>query len=132
MVFGTFDLLHKGHVDFFKQAKSLGDYLVVVVARDSNVLRLKGKVADSSEKQRLLAVKSVSFVDKVVLGSSDIGSYKVILDESPAIIALGYDQDVSENVLKKELYALGLNVDVVRLNPFKPDVYKSSKLKNSC
>ena len=35
--FGTFDILHLGHVNFFKQAKSLGDELVVVIARDVNV-----------------------------------------------------------------------------------------------
>src|SRR3989344_5438626 len=34
MVFGTFDILHVGHLDFFKQARKLGDYLLVVVARD--------------------------------------------------------------------------------------------------
>jgi cytidyltransferase-like protein len=44
MVFGTFDFLHKGHLNFFKQARSLAKnpYLIASVARDYNVKRIKG------------------------------------------------------------------------------------------
>ena len=41
MVFGTFDIFHKGHENFLKQAKKLGDCLTVVVARDETVLKFK-------------------------------------------------------------------------------------------
>ena len=41
MLFGTFDGLHEGHFDLFRQAKKYGDYLVVVVARDVNVKKIK-------------------------------------------------------------------------------------------
>ena len=41
MVFGSFDLVHKGHVNFLKQAKKLGDELIVVVARDDNIEKVK-------------------------------------------------------------------------------------------
>ena len=44
MVFGTFDYLHEGHKDFFRQAKQYGDELVVVVARDETVKQIKGKL----------------------------------------------------------------------------------------
>ena len=41
MVFGTFDGLHEGHLDFFRQAREYGDYLIVAVARDVNVKKIK-------------------------------------------------------------------------------------------
>ena len=43
IVFGTFDILHKGHLNLFKQAKQHGDYLMAVIARDKNVKKAKGK-----------------------------------------------------------------------------------------
>ena len=39
MTFGSFDVLHKGHEHYLKEAKSYGDYLIVVVARDENILK---------------------------------------------------------------------------------------------
>ena len=43
MCAGTFDIVHKGHIYFLEQAKKFGDYLVVVVARDSTSEKNKGK-----------------------------------------------------------------------------------------
>src|SRR3989344_5946032 len=44
MIFGTFDMLHEGHLDFFRQARSLaaGPHLIVSIARDASVARVKG------------------------------------------------------------------------------------------
>ena len=52
MVFGTFDIFHDGHRDYFKQAREFGDYLIVVVARDENVLKIKGNIPRNNEKAR--------------------------------------------------------------------------------
>jgi len=43
LVFGTFDGLHEGHKNFFKQAREFGDFLVVVVGRDSTIVKTKGR-----------------------------------------------------------------------------------------
>ena len=53
MVYGTFDVLHLGHVDFLRQAKALGDFLVVSVARDVNAKKFKGYAPVFGEKERL-------------------------------------------------------------------------------
>jgi len=42
LCWGTFDLLHRGHIEFLKDAKSRGDYLVVVVISDETVFKNKG------------------------------------------------------------------------------------------
>src|SRR5688572_18630095 len=75
MVFGTFDGLHLGHEHFFKQARALAKTgrpaLIVSVARDRNVLRIKGQQPQLGERQRLALIKKHSLVDKALLGGLD-------------------------------------------------------------
>ncbi|MFA5318634.1 MAG: adenylyltransferase/cytidyltransferase family protein [Patescibacteria group bacterium] len=122
--FGTFDGLHKGHLNYFQQAKKLADYLVVVVARDENVLKLKRHQPNFTEKQRLTAVKNSELVDEVILGERK-DKMAVIKKIKPNIIALGYDQDESEEKLQKFFP----NIKIVRLKPYHPEKYKSSILR---
>ena len=71
MIFGTYDILHPGHLDFFRQAKQHGDVMIAVVARDQNVVRIKGKQPVHSEEKRRVRVETVPDVDVAVLGNSD-------------------------------------------------------------
>src|SRR6185369_10758254 len=91
MVFGVFDLLHPGHVDFLKQAKSLGNFLIVSVARDINVIKIKNQRPVHAEKQRMENIGKVPYVDKIVLGGK-LDPWPHIVREKPDVIALGYDQ----------------------------------------
>ena len=68
MVSGCFDLLHGGHVAFFKTASSYGD-LYVSIGRDENLLLLKGKKPVFAESERLYIVKSVRYVHDAFLAS---------------------------------------------------------------
>jgi FAD synthetase len=121
MVFGTYDFFHKGHADFFNQARKHGNFLIAVVAKDKNVKNIKGKLPKNKEKIRLSEVKKHS--DKAVLGSLT-DRYKVIKKLKPDIICLGYDQEADLKKLKE------FNIPIKRLKPFKPHLYKSSKIKN--
>ncbi len=130
MVFGTFDFLHKGHLDFFRQARSLAQepFLVVSIARDVNVKKIKGSFPLYNEKQRLVTVAGCKLVDRALLGG--LRNYLThIVKEKPQIIALGYDQSAYTKTLKQDLKALGLRVKIVRLKAHKPHLYKSSILK---
>lgn len=128
MAFGTFDILHQGHINFLRQAKKYGD-LIVVIARDRTVKQAKGKPPDNAEKQRLRAVKAAGLADKIILGSLT-DKYAAIKKYRPDIIALGYDQKFFVDRLKDELKKLKLNTKIIRLKSFKPKKYKSSILKN--
>lgn len=123
MAFGTFDRLHPGHLNFFGQAKKCGDYLVIVVARDINVKKIKGRFPKKNEKQRLAAIKKAGVGDKVLLGQIK-NPYAVIKKEKPAVIALGYDQ----KSFSQGLGAKFPEIKIVRLKSFKPNIYKSSKI----
>lgn len=130
MVFGTFDGLHKGHLDFFKQAKNLmkNSFLIVSIGRDKNVLKIKGKKPILSEKKRLALVKKSGLADKVILA----GEKKYlphILKEAPNIIALGYDQKAYVKELKKDLKNKDISVKIIRLKPYKEYIYKNHLLK---
>ena len=125
---GTFDMLHPGHLNYLKQAKKYGNYLLVVVARDQTVEKERGRKPVVRENDRLDMVKAVNLVDKAVLGN--IGDkLKVVEQYKPNIICLGYDQRVDEDKLKEELKRRGLHVDVRRMKGYKADRYKSSILK---
>ena len=88
MVFGTFDVLHPGHLHFLAQARALGDFLIVSVSRDSNVVKFKKHKPVFTEKERLELVRNLAMADKAVLGSGQ-NYRKHILAQKPDIIALG-------------------------------------------
>lgn len=128
MVFGTFDDLHAGHENLFTQAAGLGDVLIVVVARDETVRRVKGKYPENTEKKRLAEVKNHPLVTKAVLGEL-ADKHTVIRKYKPDIIALGYDQFVFTYTIKKTLIDAKINAEIMRLKPYNPNIYKSSLMR---
>lgn len=131
MVFGTFDGLHLGHLNFFRQARALvsgKSFLIVSVARDKNVMRIKGRVPILDERKRMLFIKKKKLADRVIL--SGLKNYLPhIVRERPEIIALGYDQRAYVKNLKRDLKKAGFLVKIARLKPFKEKIYKSHLLK---
>jgi FAD synthetase len=113
MATGTFDLLHMGHIYYLREAKKLGDILVVVVATDSTVQKLKHDPITLQES-RVNLIKELKMVDEVYLGHDD-DMYKIVQEIKPDIIALGFDQIHNDTTIKNELKKRKLNVKVVRL-----------------
>ncbi|MFA5829683.1 MAG: adenylyltransferase/cytidyltransferase family protein [Candidatus Gracilibacteria bacterium] len=130
IAFGTFDLFHAGHENYLKQAKALGEYLIVIIARDETVRKIKGRQPDDNERQRAKSVKKSGIADKVVLGYHN-DKHKVLKKFRPDVIALGYDQFVFTQRLEKTLIDLKLNAMVERLQSYEPQVYKSSLLRKA-
>ena len=129
MAFGSFDILHEGHKHYLKEAKSYGDYLIVVVARDENILKFKGRKPRNDENHRLDEIKKLELADEAVLGHKD-NILKVLDDFKPDVICLGYDQKtIDEGKLKLELKKRNLKAEIIRAKPYKEHVYKSSKLR---
>lgn len=122
LVFGTFDKLHPGHRFLLREAKKHGDRLVVVVARDHNVEKVKSRRPSQSEQERLTNIQAVPEVDEARLGLEDFNKKEQVIAEiQPNIICLGYDQ-------APKFQSSNPHIQVIRLPAFRPDIYKSSKL----
>ncbi|MBI4450075.1 FAD synthase [Candidatus Uhrbacteria bacterium] len=129
LAFGVFDLIHPGHLAFLRQAKRLGDELVVVVTRDDAAEREKGRRPRLTAKERAQLIASVRWVDRVVIGDPPKRYFSVIRRLKPNIIALGYDQPCDISAFRTILRSLGLpKTRVVRLREHKGHRYHSSKL----
>jgi len=128
MLFGTFDIIHPGHINLFKQAKKHADDLIIIVARDKTVKRIKGFFPSLPEIDRKRNLEHFDTSFKVILGDLD-DPYLAIREFKPEVICLGYDQkeftDRLEHVLKEE----GIKAKVIRLEPYKDKIYKSYLLK---
>jgi FAD synthetase len=102
---GVFDLLHYGHLKYLEEAKKLGGEgaeLIVVIARDSTVLKRKGRFPVMKEEHRRALVEALKPVDKAILGGVDLNTAKIIQKVKPDIIAIGYDQgDIAELIARQ-------------------------------
>ena len=132
MVFGTFEIVHPGHLDFFRQARQLAKnpWLVVSVSREANAERIKNKKLAASESARLRQVKNAQGVDSAVLGGKT-DYFAHILKESPDIIALGYDQKAYVKELRRDIKRAGLKTSIIRLKAYRPRLFKTSLIRQN-
>lgn len=116
LVSGCFDMLHSGHIAFFREAASYGD-LYVALGSDKTVYDLKGRVPVNSERERLFMVQSVSFVKKAFVsqGSGLLDFEQEFREFEPDIFIVNEDGHLAE---KKDLCdALGVEYIVLQREP---------------
>lgn len=83
ITYGTFDLLHYGHIELLRRAKELGDYLIVGLSTDAFNETAKGKKAYFSYNQRKKMLEAIRYVDLVIpeenweQKAKDINRYEV-------------------------------------------------------
>ncbi|MDA1168970.1 MAG: adenylyltransferase/cytidyltransferase family protein [bacterium] len=132
LFFGSFDPLHAGHKHAFQEARSLGDYLIVVVARDSTIREQKKRSPYQKEYERLAQVAAQCSVDEAILGDEFPSLYTLLTSIPFDILALGYDQVASHEKITSRLENSGKgHISIVRLAAFEPHQYKSSLLRSS-
>lgn len=66
ITYGTFDLLHYGHINLLRRAKALGDYLIVCVSTDEFNEKSKGKRCYFTYEKRKMLVEAIRYVDLVI------------------------------------------------------------------
>lgn len=145
MVFGTFDNLHPGHQDYFRQAWRGGVSgakkvkapaaasgrveMIAVVARDKNVLKIKGRAAQEDEKTRAKKVRAawreLGIKGRVILGAVR-DRWAVLKKYRPDIICLGYDQKTDWRRLKVEITKSCPDCKIKKMKAHHPEKYKSS------
>jgi len=108
---GYFNPLHVGHLDYIKEAKKLGDWLVVIVNNDKQVT-IKGATPFMSQDDRLKIVSALRDVDEVFLSIDQDGSVRESLRAiKPAVFGNGGDRN-NNNVPESEI-CKELNIEII-------------------
>ncbi len=115
ITYGTFDLLHYGHINLFRRAKALGDYLIVALSTDEFNWEEKGKKCYFSYEQRKALVESIRYVDLVIPEESWEQKRTDIRDYCVDVFVMGDDWEGKFDFLKDE------GADVVYL-PRTPEI----------
>ena len=123
ITYGTFDLLHYGHVNLLQRAKQLGDYLIVAISTDEFNLNKKNKKCYFSYEERKRLVEAIRYVDLVIPEEdweqkiADVKEYKVdtfvigddwegkfdFLKEYCDVVYLPRTPEISTTQIKKDL-----------------------------
>ncbi|CAH0155276.1 MULTISPECIES: glycerol-3-phosphate cytidylyltransferase [Bacillaceae] len=90
ITYGTFDLLHWGHINLLKRAKDLGDYLIVAISTDE-FNALKDKKAYHSFENRKMILESIRYVDEVIPEDNWEQKREDIVREGVDIFVMGDD-----------------------------------------
>lgn len=125
ITYGTFDLLHYGHINLLKRAKMLGDYLIVGISTDKFNWNEKHKKCYFSFEQRKQLVEAIRYVDLVipenswaqkrndvhkyqvdtfVIGDDWSGKFDFLEDEGVEVIYFSRTPEISSSKMKKDLY----------------------------
>ena len=143
LTYGTFDLLHYGHIRLLKRAKELGDYLIVALSTDE-FNAIKGKTAYDNYETRKKMLEAIRYVDLVIPENNweqkinDVKEYKVditvmgsdwagsdkfdYLKEYCELVYLDRTEGISTTQIKRDLQ-LQEAVDGINQIP-DPNVYK--------
>ncbi len=123
ITYGTFDLLHYGHVNLLRRARALGDYLVVALSTDEFNWNMKHKKCYFPYEKRKLMLEAIRYVDEVipeenweqkntdvvkhgcsvfVMGDDWKGKFDFLKDKCE-VVYLPRTPDISTSQIKKEL-----------------------------
>jgi rfaE bifunctional protein nucleotidyltransferase chain/domain len=110
---GCFDLLHSGHVFLFKEAKKLGDVLIVAVNDDASVRKIKGPRRPIFPlRERLEILDAIQFIDYMIPFSQETPK-KIISSLLPDVLVKGGDWNMDEVVGREEVITAGGKVVLI-------------------
>lgn len=124
ITYGTFDLLHYGHINLLRRAKELGDFLVVVLSTDEFNWNQKQKKSYFSYEQRKAMLEAIRYVDMVVpeenwdqkrtdmhkydidtfvMGNDWEGKFDFLKEEGVNVVYLARTPEISSSQIKSDL-----------------------------
>ena len=124
ITYGTFDLLHYGHINLLRRAKALGDYLIVVISSDEFNWNEKKKKCYFTYEQRKALVEAIRYVDLVipehvgkekktdvheyhidtfVMGDDWKGKFDFLKEEGVEVVYLSRTPEISTTQIKSDL-----------------------------
>lgn len=96
LTYGTFDLLHFGHIEILRRAKDLGDYLIVAVSTDE-FNEIKGKKAYHNYETRKKMLEAIRYVDLVIPENNWKQKRNDVIDYKVDVVVMGSDWENNEN-----------------------------------
>ena len=123
ITYGTYDLLHYGHINLLRRAKEMGTYLIVGLSTDE-FNNLKGKKSYFSYEQRKMLLEAIKYVDEVipeetweqktvdvkkynvdtfVIGDDWAGKFDFLKDEGVEVVYLSRTPEISTTQIKNDL-----------------------------
>ena len=123
---GCFDIIHSGHLDLLKEARSYGDKLIVGLNSDKSISKLKGSdrpIIGQSERKKILS--ALKFVDEVIIFNEE-NPLKLIKKLKPSILVKGADYAKEQVVGGEFVESYGGEIKLVKLTKGK----SSSKIIN--
>tara|TARA_Y100000310_G_scaffold342995_1_gene448655 strand:- start:20614 stop:21096 length:483 start_codon:yes stop_codon:yes gene_type:complete len=110
---GVFDILHIGHIRYLKEAKKLGDILIVAINSDSSTKKIKGpKRPLNNENDRAEALAALECVDYVTIFDEE-DPIKILEQIKPNIHVKGGDYDISKIIEKGTVEGNGGKVKLI-------------------
>jgi len=124
ITYGTFDLLHYGHINLLERAKSLGDFLIVALSTDEFNVNEKQKKAYFTYEQRKKMLEAIRYVDLIipekswkqkrtdiaeynvdifVIGDDWTGKFDFLKDEGAEVVYLPRTPEISSSKIREEL-----------------------------
>ncbi|KMK95949.1 MULTISPECIES: glycerol-3-phosphate cytidylyltransferase [Rossellomorea] len=100
ITYGTFDLLHWGHINLLKRAKQLGDHLTVAISSDE-FNELKNKKSYHSFENRKMILESIRYVDEVIAENDWEQKVSDVIDRDIDVFVMGDDWEGKFDFLKE-------------------------------
>ncbi|MBD7937194.1 MULTISPECIES: glycerol-3-phosphate cytidylyltransferase [Cytobacillus] len=124
ITYGTFDLLHWGHINLLKRAKSLGDHLTVAISSDE-FNKLKNKEAYHSYENRKMILESIRYVNKVIPENTWEQKIEDIIKHNIDIFVMGDDWEGKFDYLNEYCDVIYLPRTVgISTSQIKQDLFK--------
>ncbi len=129
LTFWSFDVVHKGHEYYLRQARKYGTHLTTIVAHDYNIESIKWQAPQNTQSRRIKDVENMWIACEIIAWKIE-NPLSWIWELRPDIICLWYDQRWPfVDLLQEEIDSLKLLTQIIRIPAFDPQIYKSSLLK---
>lgn len=124
ITYGTYDLLHTGHINLLRRAKALGDYLLVVLSTDE-FNALKHKTAYHSYEDRKLILEAIRYVDEVIPENCWEQKVDDVVNNNIDVFVMGNDWEGQFDFLKEYCEVIYLpRTDGISTTKIKQDLHK--------
>lgn len=100
ITYGTFDLLHYGHISLLKRAKELGDHLTVAMSTDE-FNALKGKKAHFTYEERKMILEAIKYVDEIIPENTWEQKVEDVRENNIDVFVIGDDWEGKFDFLKE-------------------------------